>query len=221
MNEARAKEWVSLSENTVTHAAVNRDTIVGDILKLYRVNDTLTTAPLEVTFLNEPAEDAHSLTREMISEALKHIFPTFFQGSYFHMPRVDPDCSEVLFELLGRFASHGLVLTGYFPLGIAPTSLISLFHPDALSENDIIYSFFSLLMEGERAAAEKAIEKSKVSVDDVLVDILSRYNVRQIPTSRSEFYSLFVGLAKCEFVTKPSVLMAASKRGLEKAHPAM
>ena len=65
------------------------------------------------------------------------------------------------------------------------------------------------------------MEKSKVSVDDILVDILSRYNVRQIPTSRSEFHSLFVRIAKCKFVTKPSVLMAAFKRGLEKAHPAI
>lgn len=58
-------------------------------------------------------------------------------------------------------------------------------------------------------------------MDDTLLDILSRYNVRQIPTSKSEFYSLFVRIAKCEFVTKPSVLMAAFNRGLENAHPAL
>ncbi|XP_044175988.1 uncharacterized protein LOC122959013 [Acropora millepora] len=33
--------------------------------------------------------------------------------------------------------------------------------------------------------------------------------------------TLFVCIAKCEFVTKASVLMAAFKRGLEKAHPAI
>lgn len=41
-----------------------------------------------------------------------------------------------------------------------------------------------------------------MSVDDILVDILSWYNVRQIPTFWSEFHSLFIRIAKCEFVTK-------------------
>ena len=134
---------------------------------------------------------------------------------------MEPDCTGELFEILGRLASHGFVLTGYFTVEIAPASVIGIFDPDALSDKDLIYSFLSFLTEGERAAAEKAMEKSKVSVDDILVGIISRYNVRQIPTSRSKFHSLFVRIAKCEFVTKPSVLMAEFKRGLEKAHSAI
>lgn len=221
LNEARAKEWEKFSENTVTKTSINRDTIVEDILQLYRLNEALINTTLEVTFMNEPAEDADGLTRELFSQGWKNILPLFFEGTSFHVPRVDPDCSEELFEILGRIASHGFVLTGYFPVGIAPASVISIFDPDALNEKGLIYSFLSFLTEGERAAAEKAIDKSKVSVDDTLLDILSRYNVRQIPTSKSEFYSLFVRIAKCEFVTKPSVLMAAFKRGLENAHPAL
>ena len=61
LKEARAKEWESLSENTITHAFVNRETIVEDILQLYRVNETIASAPLEVKFLNEPAKDADGL----------------------------------------------------------------------------------------------------------------------------------------------------------------
>ena len=201
---------------------MNRDTIVEDILQLYRMNKTLTSSLLEVTFLNEPAEDADGLTCELFWQGWKNILPLGFEGTTnFHVPRVDPDCTEELFEILGRLGSHGFVLTGYFPVEIASASLIGIFNPDALSDEDLIYSFLSFLTEGERPAAEKAMEKSKVSVDDILVDILSRYNVRQIPTSRSEFHSLFVRIAKCQFVTKPSFLMVAFKRGLEKAHAAI
>ena len=121
VNEARAKEWESLSESTMIHASVNRDTIVEDILQLYRMNKALTSSPLEVTFLHE-----------LFSQGWKNILPLFFEGTNFHVPRVDPDCTEELFEILGRLGSHGFVLTGYFPVEITLASLIGIFHPDAL-----------------------------------------------------------------------------------------
>jgi len=60
------------------HASVNRETIVKDILQLYRMNKTLTSSQLEVTFLNEPAEDVDGLTRELFSQGWKNILPLFF-----------------------------------------------------------------------------------------------------------------------------------------------
>ena len=122
LNEARAKEWEKLSDNTVTKTSINRDTIVEDMLQLYRENEGLTNTTLEVTFINEPAEDADGLTRELFSQGWKNILPLFFEGTSFHVPRVDPDCSEELFEILGRIASHGFILTGYFPWNCACVS---------------------------------------------------------------------------------------------------
>ena len=59
------------------------------------------------------------------------------------MPHVDPDCSEELFDNLGRFTSHGFVLTGHLIVGIAQASVIGIFDSDSLSEEDLIYSFLS------------------------------------------------------------------------------
>ena len=120
------------------HASVNSDTIVEDILRLYRMNKTLTSSPLEVTFLNEPAEDADGLTRDLFLQGWKNILPLFFEVTNFHVPHVDPDCTEKLFEILGHLGSHGFVLTGYFQVEIAQASLIGIFHPDALSDKDLI-----------------------------------------------------------------------------------
>ena len=58
----------------------------------------------------------------------------------------------------------------------------------------------------------------KVGVDDIIVDVLSRFNVREIPSNPSGFRSLFLRFAKCEFVTRPSVLMAAFKKGMLMSH---
>ena len=58
----------------------------------------------------------------------------------------------------------------------------------------------------------------KVGVDDVIVDVLSRFNVREIPSNPSGFRSLFLRIAKCEFVTRSSVLMAAFKKGMFMSH---
>ena len=152
--EAREKEWDGL--HNCTQATVNRDLIDDDLIKLYRQQDTCFRT-LDVKFLNEPAEDADGLTRELFSQGWKTILPQFFEGTTFHLPRVDPDCTEGLFEILGRIASHGFVLTGYFPVGIAPASVIGIFDHQSLSDVDLIYSFLYFLTEGERATVEKAM----------------------------------------------------------------
>lgn len=90
-----------------------------DILELCQQDDAITSATMEVIFLNEPAQHADGLTRELFSQGWKRILPLFFEGTNFHVPRVDPDCSKELFKILGRIARHGFVLTGYFPIGMA------------------------------------------------------------------------------------------------------
>lgn len=157
-----------------------------DILKLYRQDDAIIRTTLEVTFINEPAEDADGLTRELFSQGWKSILPLFFEGTNFHVPRVDPDCSEELFEILGRIASHGFVLTGFCPLGIAPASIIAIFDSDSLSEADLIYSFLYFLTEGERATAEKAMKRNKVCLDDILLDMLSVIMFTRSPLTQQD-----------------------------------
>lgn len=156
-------------------------------------------------------------TRALFSGLEKHP-PFFFEGTNFHVPHVHPDCTEELFKILGRIASHAFVLTGYFPVGIAPASIIGIFDYPSLSNEDLIYSFLSFLTEGERATIEKAMCR-KVTVDDILNEVLSRFNVRQIPSNPSDFRSLCVRIAKCEFVTRPCVLMTAFKKGMLTSHP--
>lgn len=190
-----------------------------ETLKLYRDEATISTSKLEVEFKNEPAEDLDGLTRELFSQVWNHLLPMYFEGTNFHVPRVDPDCSEELFALLGRITSHAFLLTGFFPIGIAPATVISVFDSDNLRETDLMYSFLSFLTEGEQQTAREALQKRHVCVDDSLIDILSRFNVRTIPSTMAEFNSLFLRIARCEFVTKPSVLMAAFKQGMSETHP--
>ncbi|KAJ7380594.1 hypothetical protein OS493_009061 [Desmophyllum pertusum] len=117
-------------------------------------------------------------------------------GTTFHAPRVDLDCSEELFELLGRIATHGFLLTGFFPVSIAPATVISLFDSDALKETDVMYCFLSFLSEGEQQKASEALQKRQICVDDTLLDMLSRFNVRNIPSTVAEFNLLFLRIAK-------------------------
>lgn len=70
MYEARAKEWEKL--NDCTQATINRDLIVQDLIKLYGQHNICSTT-LDVKFLNEPAEDADGLTRELFSQGWKSI----------------------------------------------------------------------------------------------------------------------------------------------------
>jgi len=136
--ETKAREWEGLTD--CTQATVNRDVIVDDLGRLYGQRDICCTTLL-MKFLNEPAEDADGLTRELFSHGWNNILPFFFEGTTFDVPREDPVCTEELFEILRRIASHGFVLTSYFPVGKAPASIIGIFDYDSLSDIGLIHSF--------------------------------------------------------------------------------
>ena len=173
-----------------------------DILKLYGQDDDITSTTVQVTFLNEPAEDADGLTRELFPQGWKSILPYSLRESISMYPVWIPTAPKNCLRTLAALLAMVLCSLPIFLL-------------------DLIYSFLSFLTGGEWAAAERAMQKHKVSLDDILIDVLSRYNVREIPSNTSEYHSLFVRITKCEFVTKPNLLMAAFKRGLLKAHPAV
>ncbi|KAJ7331289.1 hypothetical protein OS493_020079 [Desmophyllum pertusum] len=146
--DTRTKEWEGLKG--CIQASVNRDNRQDN-----QDNQDST---------GKSAEDADGLTRELFSQGWKSILPLFFEGTNFHVPRVDPDCSEELFEILGRIASHGFVFTGFFPLGIAPASIIAIFDSDSLSEADLIYSFPFLFNGGRTGYSRKKPCKETKSV---------------------------------------------------------
>lgn len=192
--EAKTNAYEELTD--CMRVLVYRDFIVEDTLKLYREKKIITSCKLEEEFRNEPAEDLDGLTRELFSQMWKNVLPMYFKGTTFHAPRVDLDCSEELFELLGRIATHGFLLTGFFPVSIAPATVISLFDSDALKETDVMYCFLSFLSEGEQQKASEALQKRQICVDDTLLDMLSRFNVRNIPSTVAEFNLLFLRIAK-------------------------
>ena len=112
---------------------------------------------LELEFTNRPAEDADGLTCELFSQGWKNILHLFFEGTNFHVPRVDPDFSEELFEVFGCIASHGFILhTSYFiQVGtIAPASIVAIYDLNAMNKTDFIYNFMSFLTEGDRTEAK-------------------------------------------------------------------
>ena len=127
------------------------------------------------------------------------------------MPRVDPDCTEELFEILGRIASHGFLLTGYFPVNYWPIRLSVL----KWWQSNLQLPF--LFNRGGKSDSRKGHVQE--SVEEILIDILSHFNVREIRSNPSDLRSLFIHIAKCEFVKWPWMLMTAFRRGMVTSHP--
>ena len=98
--EAKASAYEQLTDWKT--ALVNCDLIVRDVLQLYRQKETIATCKLEVEFLGEPAEDLDGLTRELFSLMWKNVLPRYFEGTTFYVPRIDPDCTEDFFKVLGK-----------------------------------------------------------------------------------------------------------------------
>ena len=99
-----------------------------DLLKIYETNVKLTTLELRVKFNGETGIDGGGLTRELFPVFWKSAENIMCEGSSAKIPVLSPEYVSHYF-LLGKILSHGFILTGFLPIGLASTHFcVSYYH---------------------------------------------------------------------------------------------
>ena len=198
---------------------VDRKNMFNEVLKLFEDPHALKEYPLMISFVNEAGYDIGGLLRDMLSEFWQLTYIQMFDGGNQLTPSVHPQTDMSVFTALGRIMSHGYIISGVLPLQIAfPTLAGALLGPGVQVDDHILITTFANSLSASEAQLVKDSLKVKGSQFDValrekLVDLLSRYGAREIPTPAG-FKAQLLQTAKYEFSIKPIPAMSSMHSGI-------
>ena len=201
---------------------VDRENLYNDVLSMYKEGDIVCEYPLFVKYKGENALDDGGVQRDMFSAFWGDAYINLFEGAKTLVPMVQPGIDIANFSTLGRIISHGYLACGFLPVRIVLPSLISMvLGPSVMIPPSIlIESFSEYVSEVERLKIKAALACSlpfSPSVAEDLVNILSRFGCRQIPTYLN-LPKLIEDVARYEFCVKPAAALALIHAGIPSNH---
>lgn len=184
---------ISLIKQTLSETRnlkMDKRSIVGNLLELYRCEQTICNYDIRVTFNNDhnlsSSNDPAFQTRHMFCIFWKKIFDKNFVGNMEFYPVINPEADEDMFEVLGRILAHGLILCNYWPIQFALSSATFMLSNECSNELTL-KSFINCLSGFEQRVVECAIQESQ-----------SQTSERYIPLDLKKDLSAFLWMYGCE-----------------------
>ena len=171
---------------------VNRSNVFRETLDLYANTPNLVhQLPLKVSFRGEKAVDTGGVGREFFSCFWEEAYKEAFDGASLLTPAVHAHVDSASLPQLGKVLSHGYLSCGFMPVQIAfPTLAASLLGPTiAIPLHIMVQSFKDYLSSVDRSTVQEALAfkgdsyPSELAVQ--LVNVMSRYGCREIPTPKN------------------------------------
>ena len=192
------------------------------MLDVYREGDIVQEYPLFIKYEGENAVDEGGVQRDMLSAFWAEAYTHLFEGAKTLTPMIHPGLDMTIFPILGRILSRGYLACGMLPVRIALPSLISMvLGPSVTIPSEIIIeSFADYVSDVKRRTLKEALERNEpftYTVTAELVNILSRFGCRQVPT-HSNLRSLVEQVARYEFCAKPAAALAFIHSGIPLNH---
>ena len=202
----------------------DRDNLFRDVIDTYLEGDVVGEYPLDVNFKGEKAVDEGGVQRDLISAFWTEAYTRLFEGAKSLVPMVHSGMDLNVFPILGRIISHGYLACNYLPVNIALPSLISMVLGSTVSlpSSIIVESFMDYISDFERQTLAPALATTSSSpfssaLQIELVNILSRFGCRQMPTPQS-LRTLVEQAARCEFCIKPAAALVLVHSGIPNTH---
>lgn len=204
---------------------VRRESIYDDVIEIYTENlcDILVEFPFRIRYDNEKAIDTGGVSRDMFSSFWEEAYIKHFDGEKLLVPAVQPGMDMHVYSQLGTILSHGFMCCGYLPVRIAfPVIAAILKGPDVIiPERVLLESFIDFLSSHESSKLRAAIVESRTTLTPdmraSLIDILSRFECREMPTSEN-VQRLVLTVARHIFLGKPLGVLYCLKSGVPKPY---
>lgn len=202
---------------------VDRDNIYEDVVDMYRSGDIVGECPIHIKYSTEEALDYGGVQRDMFSAFWEEAYSKFFEGATLLVPMVHPHMDMATYPILGRIISHGYLVTGHLPVRIAlPTLINMLLGPKSVPCQLLLDAFLDYISAHERSVFREALRygyegRFPSSVQETLLNVLSRFGCRQLPTP-TNLRCCIEHIAKYEFVSRPSAAVFAVHSGIPNSH---
>ena len=155
----------------------------------------------------------------MLSEFWKTAYIRMFDGSGQLIPSIYPQTNMSLFTSLGKILSHGYMISRVMPLQITfPTFASVLLGPGVKVDDDMLIT----CLANSVSASESQLIRGSLKVNsgefdndtrDKLVNLLSRYDARVIPTP-CRFKTELIQIHKYQFLIKPIPAVISMHEGI-------
>ncbi|XP_014782703.1 uncharacterized protein LOC106878106 [Octopus bimaculoides] len=163
---------ISLIKQTLSETRnlkMDKRSIVGNLLELYRAEHTICNYDIRVTFNNDPnltlSNDPSFQTRHMFCIFWKKIFNNNFVGNEEYYPVISPEAEDDMFEILGRILAHGLILCNYWPIQFAVASATYMLC-QGCSDELILKSFTNCLSGFDQRIVMSALKESRSQIGE-------------------------------------------------------
>ena len=218
----KREEFLSANSQRVGfHVQVHRDMVLADVIRVYSSSDVADYSSITVSFVDEEAIDEGGVTRDLYSAFWQAAYQEYFDGPNQLVPALHPSSKLSDFQVLGVILIHGYLISGVLPVKIAfPVLCQILLSPGAkIPAKVMIESFLDYLVPHEQIILSRALEASPHGVQydpntqSKLIEIVSRFECREIPTPKN-MRTLLFELATYEFSVKPLAAINSMNSGM-------
>ncbi len=210
-----------------THT-VKRDQIFQDVIDLYsKGRDTLLKEyPFRTKFFGENAIDVGGVTCDVFSAFYEEAYAKCFNGSSLLTPSDSPFIDPLTLSTLGTIISHAHLLTGMLPVKVAFPCLAAVLLPsvDGIPDDVLVRCFAECLSQLDASTLKEGLEaigkgdpSFAADLLSRLIDLLSMFNVREIPTVRN-LRRIVQGVARHHLLRKPSAAISEMRCGVPDQH---
>ena len=169
---------------------------------------------------DEMARDLDGVKREIYSIFWDEITNQYFEGGKSVVPRVGPDVTDELCQILGRAIIHSFLITGIWPIQLSkPFSVSVMVGEESITDDDFVDSFLEYVLEFEAEVLQKALNEAErgpftATTQEQVLEVLSQFGLRCLPT-HTNIRSLLVKTAKCELVQKVNRAINKFREGMQ------
>ena len=207
---------------------IRRQHVYEDCMTLYSKNldRILKEFPFRITYVREKAVDTGGVCRDLFSAFWESAYIHAFDGGNLLVPAVYPGTDMANLPVLGTIMSHGFLASGFLPIRVAfPVVAAILLGPSIeVPDTVIMDSFVDYISSYEGGILREALQIARSAtssyMEDLqgkLIEILSRFECRQIPTPNN-IQQLIIGVARHEFLVKPLGALYALHSGVPRVH---
>ncbi|GAB1605396.1 uncharacterized protein LOC115221967 [Argonauta hians] len=220
---------ISLIKQTLSETRnlkMDKRSIVGNLLELYRSEHTICNYDIRVTFNNDPnltlSNDPSFQTRHMFCVFWKKIFNNNFVGNEEFYPVISPEAEDDMFEILGRILAHGLILCNYWPTQFSLASATYMLC-EGCSDDLILKSFTNCLSGFEQRIVVSALMESRSHVGEPSFSSTLQTNLLAFLWTNgccqmehpSQLPSVLLNIAKSFLIYQPYWALVKLKKGME------
>ncbi|XP_033761985.1 E3 ubiquitin-protein ligase TOM1-like isoform X2 [Pecten maximus] len=207
----------------VKQVDLNRQTILESFMDIYK-DESIVRKRLNVRFEGEMGLDTGGLTKDAFSTFWDKAFKEYFKGENSLVPFMPVSRfaeAQTVYPILGRILSHGVALTGTFPIRLSRCMLFTMINSNVTEdEESILKDVLLFLTPNERMLTRRGLTDFDNLTErevNTLMDMFTRYSLGVQPRKET-FRQNVVNLGGKELCAKGMMFTTWMKSGIPREH---